>query len=390
MEVVVKLHKPHPAQNKVIECPSRFIVMMAGRRFGKSLISQTIALESAIKGQRVAYITPTYQLGKIFFQDLLDVLPIEIYKKNEADLVITFITGGTIRFFTGERLDNLRGLKFHLCIIDEASFIPDLEQGWLNSIRPTLTDYKGRALFLSTPKGKNYFYSLYLKGTSGEHDWSSFKFSTYDNPYIDKAEIDDARMQLPEVVFEQEYMANPAENAANPFGSSFISQCTYPLSTNPVAVYGIDLAKSVDFTVVIGLDKNGSVCHLDRFQKDWRQTKQHIINLPKAPILIDSTGLGDPIFEDLRVEGLDVEGFRFSSTTKQELMVGLTAAIQQRKITFPEGVITDELNIFEYQYTSFGVRYGAPSGFHDDAVMALALAWRKLSFHAPTMKYSFA
>jgi hypothetical protein len=71
-------------------------------------------------------------------------------------------------------------------------------------------------------------------------------------------------------------------------------------------------------------------------------------------------------------------------------MVGLTAAIQQRKITFPEGVITDELQIFEYQYTSFGVRYGAPSGFHDDAVMALALAWRKLSFHAPTMKYSFA
>jgi len=390
MEVVVKLHKPHPAQNKVIECPSRFIVMMAGRRFGKSLISQTIALEYAIKGQRVAYITPTYQLGKVFFQDLLDVLPIEIYKKNEADLVITFITGGTIRFFTGERLDNLRGLKFHLCIIDEASFIPDLEQGWLNSIRPTLTDYKGRALFLSTPKGKNYFYSLYLKGTSGEHDWASFKFSTYDNPYIDKAEIDDARMQLPDVVFEQEYMANPAENAANPFGSAFISQCTYPLSTNPVAVYGIDLAKSVDFTVVIGLDKNGSVCHLDRFQKDWRQTKQHIINLAKAPILIDSTGLGDPIFEDLRVEGLDVEGFRFSSTNKQDLMVGLTAAIQQRKITFPEGVITDELNIFEYQYTSFGVRYGSPSGFHDDAVMALALAWRKLSFHAPTAKYSFA
>ncbi len=166
----VKLYNPHDAQKKVIDCDKRFIVMMAGRRFGKSLISQTIALESSIEGKRVAYITPTYQLGKIFFQELLEMLPLEIYKKNEADLVITFITGGTIRFFTGERLDNLRGLKFHLCIIDEASFIPNLEDGWLNSIRPTLTDYKGKALFLSTPKGKNYFYSLFMKGNGGEED----------------------------------------------------------------------------------------------------------------------------------------------------------------------------------------------------------------------------
>ncbi len=132
MQVNVKLHNPHDAQRKVIDCNKRFIVMMAGRRFGKSLISQTIALESGIEGKRVAYITPTYQLGKIFFQELLEMLPNEIYKKNEADLVITFITGGSIRFFTGERLDNLRGLKFHLCIIDEASFIPDLELGRAN------------------------------------------------------------------------------------------------------------------------------------------------------------------------------------------------------------------------------------------------------------------
>lgn len=364
--------------------------MMAGRRFGKSLISQTIALESGIEGKRVAYITPTYQLGKIFFQELLDMLPNEIYKKNEADLVITFITGGTIRFFTGERLDNLRGLKFHLCIIDEASFIPNLEDGWLNSIRPTLTDYKGKALFLSTPKGKNYFYSLFMKGNGGEEDWASFKFSTYDNPYIDKSEVDSARMQLPEVVFEQEYMANPAENAANPFGSAFIRQCIYPMSTNQVACYGIDLAKSVDYTVVIGLDKNGSVCHFERFQRDWRQTKEYIINLSKAPILMDSTGVGDPIFEDMQREGLDVQGYKFSSTSKQMLMEGLASAIHQRKITFPPGPIVDELEIFEYQYTSYGVKYGAPVSFHDDAVMSLALAWKHYQTHGQSARYSFA
>jgi len=67
--------------------------------------------------------------------------------------------GRQVDFVTGERLDAMRGLKFHLVIIDEASYIPNLEEGWLNSIRPTLTDYKGKAIFLSTPKGKNYFYS---------------------------------------------------------------------------------------------------------------------------------------------------------------------------------------------------------------------------------------
>jgi hypothetical protein len=390
MEVNVKLYNPHSAQQAVLDCDSRFIVMMAGRRFGKSLISQTIALASAIKKQRVAYITPTYQLGKVFFKELVDLLPVEIHSKNEADLVITFITGGSIRFFTGERLDNLRGLKFHLCIVDEASFIPDLEDGWLNSIRPTLTDYKGRAFFLSTPKGKNYFFSLYMKGQSNEPGWSSFKFTTYDNPHIDKSEIDDAQRQLPEVVFQQEYMANPAENAANPFGSSFIRQCTFPMSTLPPVVFGIDLAKSVDWTVIIGMDQSGSVCYFDRFQKDWRQTKETIIALPKVPILMDTTGVGDPIFEDLIRENVPVTGFKFTSSSKQQLMEGLSSAIQQRKIQFPEGPISQELDIFEYIYTSTGVRYSAPSGFHDDCVMALALAWQHKSINAGSGRYSFA
>jgi hypothetical protein len=270
MKVEVKLHKPHNAQRAVLESAARFRVLMCGRRFGKSLISQDISIESAIDKERVAYITPTYQLGKIFFKDILEQLPEQIYKKNETDLVIEFITGGTIRFFTGERLDAMRGLKFHKVIIDEASYIADLEQGWLNSIRPTLTDYKGKAIFLSTPKGKNYFYSLFMK--SGEPDWEAFKFTTYDNPYIDPSEIDDAKAQLPHSVFEQEYMANPMENAANPFGSTHINQCTKPLSTNPIAYYGIDLAKSVDWTVIIGMDVQGNVCYFDRFQKDWLQT----------------------------------------------------------------------------------------------------------------------
>jgi hypothetical protein len=381
----LELPEPHINQQRILDSEARFRVVMCGRRFGKSELSQIEIISNALLGKSVAYITPTYQLARVFFERLIQAVPFE---SNKSELTIKFPNGGSVDFFTGERLDNLRGRKFHLVVVDEASFIPNLEDGWLNSIRPTLTDYKGRAIFLSTPKGKNFFYSLFLKG--GEPDWEAFRFTTYDNPYIDKGEIDDARTQLPEVVFEQEYMANPAENSSNPFGSSYIKQCTFPISPEQPIVYGVDLAKAVDWTVIIGLDRNGSVCHFDRFQKDWRQTKQTILSLNKAPILIDSTGVGDPIFEDLQREGLAINGFKFSSTSKQQLMEGLSSAIQQRKITYPEGNIVNELEVFEYQYTATGVRYSAPPGFHDDCVMSLALAWHHYTRNSGQGRYSFA
>nr|QRW43366.1 MAG: terminase large subunit [Caudoviricetes sp.] len=150
----------HINQKPILESDARFIVLMCGRRFGKSELSQIKIIKTASFGQQVAYISPTYKLAKRFFSRLSAALP---FPANQSDLRISFPNNGSVEFFTGERLDNLRGRKFNGVIIDEASFIPDLESGWLNSIRPTLTDYKGWAMFLSTPRGKNYFYSLYMK-----------------------------------------------------------------------------------------------------------------------------------------------------------------------------------------------------------------------------------
>ena len=370
----MQIHLPelHENQQAIYDDTSRFRVVMCGRRFGKSELAQMEIIFEAIKGHAVAYITPTYQLAKTFFKQLAKVLPFE---NNKSDLTITFPNDGSVMFFTGERLDALRGRKFHLVIVDEASFIPDLEDGWLNSIRPTLTDYKGRALFLSTPKGKNYFFSLYQKGTHGETDWKGFKFSTFDNPYIDRDEIMEAKRQLPEAVFEQEYMANAMENASNPFGSQHIDKCVKALSNLPAMYYGIDLAKSVDWTVIVGLDQNGDVCRFDRFQKDWKQTKEHILTLDRnRPILIDSTGVGDAITEELQKGFQFMKGFKYTSTTKQQLMELLASTIHKGEVGYPDGAIKDELGVFEYQFTSTGVRYNAPTGFHDDCVNALALA----------------
>jgi phage FluMu gp28-like protein len=381
----IELPTPHLNQRQILDSNKRFIVVMCGRRFGKSELSQILGITEALKGGSVAYVTPTYGLAQVFFERLTKTLP---FKNNISKLKIYCPNEGSIEFFTGERLDNLRGRKFHLVIIDEAAFISDLEDGWNNSIRPTLTDYEGRAVFLSTPRGKNFFYSLFMK--QGENDWQSFKFSTYDNPHINPREIDEARIQLPEVVFEQEYMANPSENSANPFGNAFIKRCVKPISAQPIVCYGIDLAKSVDYTVIIGLDKDGNVAYFDRFQMDWHNTKETIKRLPPAPIVVDSTGVGDPILEDLLREGVNIEGLKFTSQSKQQLMEGLASAIQQGRIGFPEGVIVDELDVFEYQFTSHGVRYSAPSGFHDDTVMALALAWQNHNVKRGSGRYAFA
>src|SRR6185312_5951802 len=169
-------------------------------------------------------------------------------------------TGGLIQFFTGEALDNFRGLSFDLVIIDEASYVPNLQAGWSASIRATLTDRKGKAIFLSTPRGKNDFYKFSLK-EHGSPEWKTFKFSSYDNPHIPAEEIDAARAELPEATFEQEYLANPQENADNPFGYAFIKSNIKPLSNKPAVCFGIDLAKSYDYTVITGLDEDGDVCH---------------------------------------------------------------------------------------------------------------------------------
>ena len=102
-----------------------------------------------------------------------------------------------------------------------------------------------------------------------------------------------------------------------------------------------------------------------------------------AVALVDSTGVGDPVLEAVqrhgRTAGGQVEGFKFSATSKQQLMEGLAIAIQQQQIHFPAGTLVDELETFEYAYTRTGVHYTAPAGLHDDAVCALALAWAALN-----------
>lgn len=375
-EKEITLNEEHAGQKQVLDEAKRFNVLCCGRRFGKSALAVNLLAETAIAGKPAGYFAPTYKLLDGTYNECLNALEPIVTRKNEHQF-IELLTGGRIEFWSLENELAGRSRKYKRVILDEVAFAKNLWKLWTESIRATLSDFKGDAWFMSTPKGKNDFHKLFMRGKTGEDNWRSWQMSTYMNPYIDPLEIDDAKKDLPELAFSQEYMAEFNDNVANPFGTAFIAQCTFPMSTLPAVCFGIDLAKSHDWSVIVGLDKHGSVCYLDRWQSDWRTTKEKILRLPQAAIAIDSTGVGDPIGEDIqRVRG-NVEAFKFTAISKQQIMEGLAVAIQSRIITFPEGVITDELNNFEYIYTRTGVRYSAPDGLHDDVVCALALAWKK-------------
>ncbi len=160
------------------------------------------------------------------------------------------------------------------------------------------------------------------------------------------------------------------------------------LSTASPKWWGWDLAKKQDYTVGIGLDASGYVCRFERLQGiPWDKIIDHIILATNgAPALVDSTGLGDPVVDLLRKKATSFEGYHFTPGSKQKLMEGLSVAIQSQTIHFPPGIITQELEQYEYVYTRTGCRYSAPEGYNDDAVCALALAQMHRTTNAPPIQ----
>ena len=388
-EIEVILPRLHRAQRQIMAEAQRFNVLECGRRFGKSITGQRIVARCALDGQPAAWFAPTYKYLLPIWQETKRRLRDCAERVNEQERSIELITGGVVDFWTLEDDRAGRGRKYRTVVVDEASFSPNLEQAWEQAIRPTLADLRGSAWFLFTPKGKgNYAHRLFLRAEQGATGWKCWRKGTSENPFIPRDEIDEAERELPRSVFEQEFLGIPSDDGGNPFGIDAIRKRVLPAlagnalvcSTEPVKAWGWDLAKSLDWTVGVGLDAQGRVSRFERFRRSWDETEAVIgAALSEAPAAIDSTGVGDPIFERLRRRfGSRVEGYVFSSRSKQQLMEGLAVAIHRGEVSYPDGVIVSELETFEYSYSKTGVKYEAPSGLHDDAVCALSLAVHKL------------
>jgi len=202
-----------PSQAQIAKSQARFRVINCGRRFGKTTeAAEEIKGKALGKERRICYIAPTYQQARdIAWEQFKSELRPIITSTNEARLEIKTRTqdkGESLIILRGwESVETLRGQKFDFLVIDEVASMRNFWLNWQEVLRPTLTDNKGDALFISTPKGFNHFYDLYNL-ESKDKDYKSFHFTTYDNPFIPKEEIDKAKEELTEDRFAQEYLAD--------------------------------------------------------------------------------------------------------------------------------------------------------------------------------------
>lgn len=381
----------YPKQKSAIFSPERYAVIEASTKVGKSVGCMVWLTEQAMRlkaGQNVWWVAPIRDQSKIIFRRLKRAFTQRVFLANESDLTLTLNNNAVIWFKGADHPDSLYGEDVYAAVIDEATRVK--EDAW-HAVRTTLTATEGPIRIIGNVKGrKNWAYHLARKAEAGTPGMSYAKLVCHDAVeagILSAAEVEDARAQLPTAIFRELYLAEPSDDAGNPFGLSAIRACVAETSTADPVAWGWDLAKSVDWTAGVGLDDAGAVCRLERWQKPWEDTIEAIVRLTgTVPALIDSTGVGDPVLEALQKRGRDqgarFDGHKFTSASKQMLMEGLAVAIQQRQIRVPAGVLVNELESYEYEYSRTGVRYTAPSGLHDDTVCALALAvqqWHALA-----------
>mgnify|MGYP003781127165 CR=1 FL=1 len=297
---------------------------------------------------------------------------------------MTLKNGSVIIFRSAERYDNIRGETIDYAILDECAFMKD--EAWTEAIKPTLLVRGRKVLFISTPKGKGgWFYDLYQLGVSADNqNYKSYTGSSYDTPYIDIDEIEEAKRTLPEGVFRQEYLAEFLESGGEVFQNlENIVSPTWPRPKGKVYC-GLDVARAEDYTVATFMDSEGQVVDIYRENlKDWNTIVKEVLQKIKqynATTLVEVNGVGDPIYEQIKNQWQDTHPFVTTNKSKNEIIEGLILDVNERAITIPSKELfpslTHEMEIFTYDYNpkTRSVRYSHPPGQHDDTVLSLAFA----------------
>ncbi len=384
-------YTPHPAQSAIHHARDRrFRCVCTGRRFGKTLC---LAAELADRGSRegggdYGWVAPTYNVAERGIEAFRMIGEGFVNVCGRAPCRVEFqgmvgMPPSRVWFLSADNPDNIRGFGFKGLVIDEAAAIP--ADVWHYVLRPTIAQTLGWAVFVSTPKGRNWFYDLFTRGLDpSETDYASFRFPSNASPYFPAKEWDEAKRTLPADVFRQEYEAEFMEDSAGVFRN--IDACLIGNEGGGEyvrnVVIGCDVAKHTDWTVLIAMDAETGRCFaMERFNHlDWPIQKERILAFARkyrGRLVLDASGVGDPIFDDLKRVYVDIEGFKFTAHSKTELVQRLIVGVEQRRASWPAGwdVLTAEMRRYEYQIgPSGGITYNAPAGYHDDCVMALALA----------------
>lgn len=362
-------------------------MLNCGRRFGKDIIQRNYAADGLLVGEPVAWYEPEYKSLQDNWNYFVDALyPITV-DKSEQERKLVLSTGGYIEFWSLQDKDASRGRHYKRVIVNEAAKVPHLEYSWNAVIRLTLMDLLGGAMFGSTPRGLNYFWQLYRKGEDPqETEWSSFKKTTYDNPFIATSEIESVKREDPEIIFRQEVLAEFIDDSGGVFRrvqeAAHVTQLDKPLPRHQYLA-GVDVASAVDYTVVTVLDAaSKEVVYIDRFNRvDYNVLIDRLTAVYKRfkldAMKIESNSIGQPVIDQIRSRGLNIIPFMTTSATKQTIIQNLQAAFEHGEIGIPDNqVLIGELLSFEARRNASGsFSYSAPEGMHDDTVMSLAIAW---------------
>ncbi len=247
-----------PWQQEVFNDPSRFKIVAAGRRTGKSRLAAWLLIINALQTDRghVFYVAPTQgQARDIMWQTLLELGHSVIKSSHINNLQITLINGATISLKGGDRPETMRGVSLKFLVLDEYADIKPAV--WEQILRPALADQKGHALFIGTPMGRNHFYELY-KYAELEDDptYKAWHFTSYDNPLLDPEEIDVAKKSMSSFAFRQEFMASFEATGSEVFKEEWIRMSEDEPSVGDYYI-AVDLAGFEDVkSISTGKSKN--------------------------------------------------------------------------------------------------------------------------------------
>ena len=296
---------------------------------------------------------PTYELAEKVYREITMIAAehlrhrIVTLRENDKKLVIRNMGGGLseIRAKSADNPISLLGEALDFCILDEASRLkPTI---WDSFISQRLIDREGWVLAISTPRGQNWFYDMWRRGEQGDPDYECWNFPSWNNPYLRKELIDAERERLPARVFSQEYEARWVQGAGAVFVG--VRECANSEWQEPVAGEqywaGLDLARVADWTVLTIINERMEVVHCERYNRiAWalqvERIKGTLDRYNQCPVMMDSTGVGDPILEELREAGCWVRPYGFTSRSKAQIIDGLALAIEKGEIALPRPDVT--------------------------------------------------
>lgn len=397
----------HRYQRIIRSAANRFKLICWHRRARKTTLALNTLIQACCsnRNQTFGYVAPTYTQAKsIAVVDpmmLRRYLPPEVCKKpfNESELRQEFITGSMLEMKGADNVDSIRGIGWKGVVLEEWAMMRYGRQIWEEILEPVLRENKGWAMFIFTPKGKNFAYEYFMRAkqdTTG--DWLCSKLPASVSGLIDPVELAKAKQSMPERLYNQEFECSFLEDASSVFRGvdDCIGGTLEPAVPGQRYILGVDLGRTHDATVLTTIQTStNKVVDFQRFVGEgWARQKETIVLTAKrynnACIIIDATGfsagsviaedlLEHPLVKDLKMQNLQVIPFQFGGAqgrNKRALVEKLIVAIEQRLVTFPNiPELVDELKSFAYDITDLGtVRYSAPNGLFDDCVMSLALA----------------